>query len=40
MTYRYSRGMEAAYLVLLIGTFVAGGVLSLYIVFKLYTGQR
>ena len=32
--------MELTYLVLLIGTFVAVGVLSLYILAKLYSGQR
>jgi hypothetical protein len=32
--------MELTYLVLLIGTFVAVGVLSLYILVKLYSGQR
>ena len=32
--------MELTYLVLLIGTFVAVGVLSLYILAQLYSGQR
>jgi hypothetical protein len=32
--------MEAAYLVLLIGTFVVIGVMSLYILLKLFAGQR
>ena len=32
--------MEATYLVILIGTFIAIGVISLYILFKLYAGQR
>ena len=32
--------MEATYLVILIGTFAAAGALSLYVVFKLYSGQR
>ena len=32
--------MEATYLVILIGTFIAIGVISLYVLFKLYAGQR
>ena len=32
--------MEAAYLVLLIATFVAIGVVSVYILLKLFAGQR
>lgn len=32
--------MEAAYLVILVITFVAIGVMSLYILYKLYAGQR
>lgn len=32
--------MEAAYLVILIVTFVGIGVMSLYILFKLFAGQR
>ena len=36
----YPAGMEATYLVILIATFVAITVVSLYIVAKLYSGQR
>lgn len=32
--------MEAAYLVILIATFVGIGVMSLYILLKLFAGQR
>ena len=32
--------MDAAYLVLLIVTFLAIGAMSLYILFKLFAGQR
>jgi hypothetical protein len=32
--------MEATYLVLLIGTFILIGVMSLYILLKLFAGQR
>jgi hypothetical protein len=31
--------MEAAYLVILIVTFIGIGIMSLYILFKLYAGQ-
>ncbi len=32
--------METTYLVILIGTFIAIGVMSVYILFKLFAGQR
>jgi hypothetical protein len=32
--------MEATYLVILIGTFIGIGIMSFYILFKLFAGQR